>query len=415
MTHAEDDLARAARRVGDAIPRLAREVIDDYAAGAPRFAEAGMPEHLSRESTHTVRTILRVGVAAMTDPDPPRQTAVREVIERSADRVAEGLPLGEYLRCWHIAFEHFAAVVRAEIDDDTRAWPVVERTRTIFDAMLRAVADAYDLAGRDLAAASSGHDAEIIRALFSGAGWTFEDPGAVPERPLVVLVHVGAAPGEDAPSPLTRSTARLRKVRLLRAHLVRELADLWLIDLDDTSGRLLLRTPPSDPERLLADMARIGGAPVTIAAEPATGVDDLPRASALAAEALAAAVHHGGGGQWVTMADVAVEHHLSHDSVSRPLLLERCRGMLEREELLSTLRSFVAHDLDRRATARDLFVHPNTVDNRLARIKTLTGLDVHSTRDLVTLVIAALSDDSDGQDAVIWSQSPAGSPVLPDA
>lgn len=414
MPHAEDDIDRAARRVGDAIPRLAREVIDDYAAGALRFAEAGMPEHLSRESAHTVRTLMRVCVDAMTDPDPPRQTAVREVVERSADRVAEGLPLGEYLRCWHIAFEHFCAVVRAEIDDDTRAWSVVDQVRHTFDAMLRDVANAYDLAARDLAAATSGRDAEVIGALFSGAGWTFDDPGAIPERPLVMLVHIGAAPGEDSPSPLTRSTARLRKVRLLRAHLVRELADLWLIDLDGTTGRLLLRTAAPEPDRLLADMGRIAGAPVTIATESATGLEDLPRASHVAAEALTTAVRHGRGGQWITMADVAVEHHLARESASRPLLLDRCRGMLEREELLSTLRSFVAHDLDRRATARDLFVHPNTVDNRLARIKTLTGLDVHSTRDLIVLVIAALSDDSVEQGAVIWSQSPPASPVLAD-
>ncbi|MBC3190426.1 helix-turn-helix domain-containing protein [Pseudonocardia sp. C8] len=410
---ADDRIARAVQRLGDAVPRLARETIRRYAEGVPRFAEAGTPAHLDRESAQTVRTVLRVCIAAMTDPEPPTETAVREVVERGADRVAEGLPLREYLRCWHIAFDVFATAAHAEIGDDALAWPVLGQARRAFDAMLRDAADGYDLAARDLAAATSGRDSEIITALFAGAGWTFDDPGAVPERVLVVLLHIEPAPGEDSRDPLTSSMARRRKVRLLRAHLVRELPDPWLVDVAGTTGRLLVTTMIEDPDRLVADLTRIAGARITMAIDRADGLEDVPRAARTADEALRTAVRHGMRGRSVWMSDVALEHHLTRDSASRPLLLDRCREVVARTELLTTLRSFVAHDLDRRATARDLFVHPNTVDNRLARIKALTGLDVHVTRDLLTLVIAALSTGGDGE-SVIWSQPPVSGPVLPD-
>ncbi|WP_405953215.1 helix-turn-helix domain-containing protein [Streptomyces prunicolor] len=44
---------------------------------------------------------------------------------------------------------------------------------------------------------------------------------------------------------------------------------------------------------------------------------------------------------------------------------------------------------DRRATARVLGLHPNSVDYRLARITELTGLDLGAPRD-AALVLAAL-------------------------
>jgi PucR-like helix-turn-helix protein len=56
--------------------------------------------------------------------------------------------------------------------------------------------------------------------------------------------------------------------------------------------------------------------------------------------------------------------------------------------LLETLEAFIACALDRRRTAQQLHVHPNTLDYRLRRIAELTGLEPGRPRDLVLLELA---------------------------
>jgi hypothetical protein len=56
--------------------------------------------------------------------------------------------------------------------------------------------------------------------------------------------------------------------------------------------------------------------------------------------------------------------------------------------LLETLNAFLACGLDRRKTAEQLHVHPNTLDYRLRRIGDLTSLDPGNPRDLVMLELA---------------------------
>jgi hypothetical protein len=56
--------------------------------------------------------------------------------------------------------------------------------------------------------------------------------------------------------------------------------------------------------------------------------------------------------------------------------------------LLDTLAAFLECDLDRRRTAQQLHVHPNTLDYRLRRIAELTGLEPSRPRDLVLLELA---------------------------
>lgn len=51
--------------------------------------------------------------------------------------------------------------------------------------------------------------------------------------------------------------------------------------------------------------------------------------------------------------------------------------------LVSTLRVYLDRDLDRRATATHLVVHPNTVSQRLRRIEMLSGLELRSPRSIL--------------------------------
>lgn len=58
-----------------------------------------------------------------------------------------------------------------------------------------------------------------------------------------------------------------------------------------------------------------------------------------------------------------------------------------RRELLATLECFLGARSSIAATARALFIHPNTLRQRLDRVAELTGLDL-ATEDLLSLELA---------------------------
>jgi sugar diacid utilization regulator len=62
-------------------------------------------------------------------------------------------------------------------------------------------------------------------------------------------------------------------------------------------------------------------------------------------------------------------------------------------QLITTLRTYLDHNLDRRTTADHLVLHPNTVSQLLRRIETLTGLDLHHPRHIIEARTALLLSD----------------------
>jgi hypothetical protein len=65
-------------------------------------------------------------------------------------------------------------------------------------------------------------------------------------------------------------------------------------------------------------------------------------------------------------------------------------------ELLDTIRGLLAHDLSVERTASALYVHANTVRNRLRRFEQLTGASLRSVDDLCALRLALLRADLHG-------------------
>jgi hypothetical protein len=97
----------------------------------------------------------------------------------------------------------------------------------------------------------------------------------------------------------------------------------------------------------------------------------------------------------ISPADLLPELLLARSPRLASLLERRALGPLEEyaerrsSDLVETLMAFLAVDLDRRAAAEHLHVHPNTLDYRLRRIGELTGLDLGRVDDLVLLALAA--------------------------
>ena len=111
-----------------------------------------------------------------------------------------------------------------------------------------------------------------------------------------------------------------------------------------------------DDMRLLVDLGRRGGAEGPIAAE-----DFVPELLLARSPDLAARISERVLGPLEAYAE------------------RRSSGLLE------SLEAFLDCGLDRRRTAKQLHVHPNTLDYRLRRITELTGLEPGRPRDLVLL------------------------------
>ncbi|MBO0847956.1 MAG: helix-turn-helix domain-containing protein, partial [Pseudonocardia sp.] len=88
----------------------------------------------------------------------------------------------------------------------------------------------------------------------------------------------------------------------------------------------------------------------------------------------------------------------SHDPVTLRDFADGVLGPLRRHdaqrggELERTLRAFLEHECHWANTAAALYVHVNTLRNRLARVAEITGRDVARTEDRVDLFLALAAD-----------------------
>jgi PucR C-terminal helix-turn-helix domain/GGDEF-like domain len=191
-----------------------------------------------------------------------------------------------------------------------------------------------------------------------------------------VLVLVGAAPpGADAHAAVRRVARSARCEVLVGVH-----ADQLVVVLGGA-------------EDLEAVAERVGDefGPGPVVSGPV--VDGLARAGESAAAALAglrAVPAWPGAPRPVTADALLAERALDGDPLARAALNERVAVPLQAAggEVLETVRAVLAGGGNLEASARALFVHPNTVRYRLRRAAELTGLSATDARGGWTLQIA---------------------------
>jgi sugar diacid utilization regulator len=129
----------------------------------------------------------------------------------------------------------------------------------------------------------------------------------------------------------------------------------------------------------------------------ATGVGGLPRAYEEAHVALAGV---GDGGGVAALARLSPFDYLTlrADGTARRLVNPRLRAFLEEDRdrgrvLTATIRALAECDLNVRAAAERLQVHPNTAQYRLRRIEERTGCNPRRVADLLDLLVAIAIDD----------------------
>ena len=197
-------------------------------------------------------------------------------------------------------------------------------------------------------------------------------------RYLVLALRVDE-PGRNARDAPAHVNAALRANTVLRA-LDGIAAGEVLALIRGSSGTALVPLGPDAgdaPIAAKAAVARIAadlGVPVHAGAAIAD-VDALAPAAGQAEEilALVTAIGHPSGAWFLD--DVVVQYQLTRPSAARDLLAERMHALDAHADWLHTLRTYLRTGWDRISTARELHIHPNTVDYRLRRIAEVSGLD----------------------------------------
>ncbi|MFF7878375.1 PucR family transcriptional regulator [Streptomyces californicus] len=189
-------------------------------------------------------------------------------------------------------------------------------------------------------------------------------------------------PREGSPDDTT--VADRRRARRVQAVVDRVLGPASVSLLSADGGHVLVPGMSGDKdgiracEELCAPLRQACGTGVRLSAVDAAGAPEVPAAARTAAEVVRVARACGRPAGFHSLHDVLLEYHLSRRNESSDRIAALLDPLQVRPDLVDTLRAHLEHRQDRRATARHLGLHPNTVDNRLARITELTGLDVGS-------------------------------------
>ncbi len=386
------------RRVERRIPALARQMVDAFVAEIPLYGRLPR-EQLEGEITRITEDNLRLFFRCLQARRAPTVDEIGELRSSAARRAQERVPLEDVLTAYHvgtrIGWEALLDVAGPEEQGELHA--AVTAMLGYLQRLSAVVAAAY----LDERQAIHGEERDarraLAQALLSGA------PAAVlARRAAVALAPAYAAVALEVPehpdehqADVSASVAARRKLRRLQARLDERAGEPVLGLLDSSGGLVLL---PACPDRLqevldglpglVAELSAAAGGPVTAGAAVAETLADVPSAGQQAREVADLARRLGRPPGTYTVTDLLVEYQLSRSPGALPLLASRLDALNRNADLRRTLECYLQLDTDRRRTAAELHVHPNTLDYRLRRIVDLTGLDPGTTTGLQTLSAA---------------------------
>ncbi|WP_329204034.1 helix-turn-helix domain-containing protein [Streptomyces sp. NBC_00683] len=380
--------ARCESRVNELARRMARDAFERL----PGYSE--LPDDVKDvEVAATVRNGLRLFLRRVQDPQG-RVGDYSLFRERAAQRAEEGMPLHTLLRSHSAGVYVLWQALRDEATDE-EAGALIELVDFLLrgqETVIGAVTETYVEEQAALSAERREHHRGLVRGLLDGSvppQRAFEELGL--EGPcLVVHLHL---PQEQGPA--TTEVADRRLVRRIQALVDRSLDTRAVSLLGVEGGQVIIPQPADDKdglrtcEKLCTSLRQVCGNGVRLAAVPAATAQEVQDAARTAADIVRIARACGRPPGLHVMDDVLLEYHLSRRDESSDRIAALLSPIEDRPDLVDTLRVHIEHRHDRRATARRLGLHPNTVDNRLARITELTGLDITSPRGNA-LALAAL-------------------------
>ncbi|MBF4999621.1 helix-turn-helix domain-containing protein [Nocardia sp. BSTN01] len=251
------------------------------------------------------------------------------------------------------------------------AQDVEEREFAVFTARLTAV-----LATVSKAYLTEKHSCLPSRSRLVSALLTGDDGTALARECAVVLapryaVIAVALPGYGEPH-----ASGTRVATRIEMELARRCGSAGLSRLSGSDGTILVPEPLEESvlDRLLEDLSAAARVPLT-AATVSAARPELADAACRAHDLLEIAVLLGQPGTLHRFRDLAAEYQLTRPGPARDQLAGVLDPLDGAPHLMLTLRLHLCGTYGRRAIARRLGIHANTVEYRLKRIASLTGLD----------------------------------------
>ncbi|WP_329160382.1 helix-turn-helix domain-containing protein [Streptomyces sp. NBC_01717] len=409
------DAARAlALRCEPRVNELARHMARDSFEQLPGYT--GLPDDVKDlEIAATARHGVRLFLRRATEPHPS-PGGLRLFRERAAQRAEEGMPLHLLLRSHALGMYVLWQALReaAQPGEEGALIELVDLLLQSHHSLVGAVAETYMDERSALEAEQREQRRSLVRGFLDG---TLEPGHSLSAQlgldgPALVLAVVlepsepGAGPGSTGPGGADTGNAGSgrsgtgspvtvrRRMRRIQTVLDQTFGTELLFLFDAGAGRAVVPQECEPPGDLARRLTRACGADVRVAAVPAEAPGAVPEASRTAVEIIRVARACGLPPGLHGLDDVLLEFQLSRPGPGSRRIAALLDPAAARPELLRTLRTHLAHQQDRRLTAALLGLHPNTVDNRLARLAELTGLDLVSPRGTALAIAALLLHDS---------------------
>lgn len=377
------------------MPAVVDRALEAYVAASPHY-HGSVPEHLHRHMAHTCRELGRLFLRMMRERRDPGESELTLFRDRARERAEDGLPAVDFLDAYFV----FGETLWAELVKVADGAVPDEAARTLLRCLHCVLHVALEAHQGELLAGHTeerGTVRELVRALV--AGEPLDETANRSEIRLteangVLALRFGTGPVESVGDALGRRLAGQRKVRLVAEHLRRALGEEALASLDPRGGLVLLPCTPHGSAPPLATARSVvpklwhaTGIEVTGGYAYAPSRQEIPAAAAQARRLLELDLLPG---TVAVLDEYLVEYHLHHDSDAIPSLAAISAALRAEADLLDTVTTYFATDFNRGETARRLQVHPNTVDNRMARVATVTGADPRTARGVLLLSSALL-------------------------
>ncbi|WP_051124787.1 PucR family transcriptional regulator [Amycolatopsis benzoatilytica] len=370
------------------VPQVVDRTLRRYVELSPHY-RGPVPEHLYRHMAHTCRELFRLFLRAVRERRAPRADELELFRERGRERGLEGLPVSDFLHAYLLGIEELWAEAARQSEGDLPTYA----TAVLLDCLHQVLVTAISAHQEEFQAAH-GDEREAIRALARAlaAGEPAVELAARFDLRLApaygaLALRFSPDPAESAGDSVGRRLAEHRRVSQLLRHLRRALPDDALAALDPDGGLVLLPSTPDGSaaataaaQHAIPQAQRESGVEITAGFAHAADLAAIPAAVRQAEKLLPLASAPGGV---AVLDDHLFEFHLSHESAAVPKLRSIASRLRGEPDLLTTLTAYLETDFNRRETARRLHVHPNTVDNRLARIAALTGADPRTAKGVL--------------------------------
>jgi len=392
------------RREGTAATAMRRAVL----AEVPSYPESGEPGYPGEVQQHALEHV-RAFIACARRGSPPADSELEFVRERAVQREREGVELADLLHAYRVGLrEVWRALVQLAGGEEAPADTVLAVTAFALaytDAISIAAADAYARTAQRRRADVERERRDLLEDLLAGRdvdgraeelGFDLRPPFAVVVAgpPATDTPRSGAAVPGPAGSPLDEPASPETLRRAARA-LERQAGSAPRSAFVVLHHGQVVTLAPIGRGGIADLRSRIARALSTLAR---AGEDALAAGISLPVSALAGAAHghieatqaqrHAASGTVVALGDVRLlDYLIEHAGETAHRIVPAWAAELT-PELVATLRTFAANDLNVARTAPALNVHANTVRYRLDRIADMTGRNPRRFLDLVDLLAA---------------------------